>query len=67
MQLDRKTVRIFAYSSIREQSKKRPRARLKTDNETGERRQKYLFFLSPVRLTRFARMRLLLYYYATLN
>ena len=38
MQLDRKTVRIFAYLSIREQSKKRSRARLKTDNESGERR-----------------------------
>ena len=38
MQLDRKTVRILAYSSIREQSNKRSRARLKTDNETRERR-----------------------------
>ena len=38
MQLDRKIVRIFAYLSIREQSNKRSRARLKTDNETGERR-----------------------------
>ena len=36
--LDCKTVRIFAYSSTREQSNKRSRARLKTESETGERR-----------------------------
>ena len=38
MQLDRKIVRIFAYSSIREQSNKGSGARLNSDNETGERR-----------------------------
>ena len=37
--LDCKTVRIFAYSSSREQSSnKRSGARLKTESETGERR-----------------------------
>ena len=36
--LDCKTVRIFAYSSSREQSNKRSGARLKTESETGERR-----------------------------
>ena len=36
--LDCKTVRIFAYSSTREQSNKRSGARLKTESETGERR-----------------------------
>ena len=43
MQLDCKTVRIFAYSSTREQSNKRSRMRLKTESETGERR----FFSLP--------------------
>ena len=38
MQLDCKTVRIFAYSSTREESNQRSGARLKTENETGERR-----------------------------
>ena len=38
MQLDCKTVRIFAYSSIREESNKRSGAGLKTENVTGERR-----------------------------
>ena len=47
--LDCKTVRIFAYSSTREQSNKMSGMRLKTERETGERR----FF--PSRLTRFAR------------
>ena len=36
--LDCKTVRIFAYSSTREQSNKRSGMRLKTESETGERR-----------------------------
>ena len=36
--LDCKTVRIFAYSSTREQSDKRSGMRLKTESETGERR-----------------------------
>ena len=49
--LDCKTVRIFAYSSKREQSSKRSGTRMKTESETGER----LFFS---RLTRFARVRL---------
>ena len=31
-----RTVRIFAYSSTREQPNKRSAARLKTDGETGE-------------------------------
>ena len=58
--VDCKTVRIFAYSSTREQSNKRSGTRLKIDSETGERRK---FFLSPhtpygrVRLARFARVR----------
>ena len=34
MRLDCKTVRIFAYSSTREQSNKRSRMRLKTESET---------------------------------
>ena len=38
MQLDRKTVRIIAYSSTRKESNKRSGASLKTENETGERR-----------------------------
>ena len=52
--LDCKTVRLFAYSSTREQSNKRSGTRLKTESETG-------VFLSPhsVRLARFARVRLL--------
>ena len=50
--LDCKTVRIFAYSSTREQSNKRSRTRLKTESETrGE--------TGGVRLARFARARLL--------
>ena len=36
--IDCKTVRIFAYSSTREQSNKRCGTRLKTESETGERR-----------------------------
>ena len=36
--LDCKTVRIFAYSSTREQSNKRSGTKLKTESETGERR-----------------------------
>ena len=36
--LDCKTVRIFAYSSTREQSNERSGMRLKTESETGERR-----------------------------
>ena len=35
--LDCKTVRIFAYSSTREQPNKRSGARLKMESETGER------------------------------
>ena len=56
--LDCKTVRIFAYSSTREQSNKRSGMRLKTESETGERR---FFFSSRTRpwLARFARVRLL--------
>ena len=37
--LDYKTVRIFAYSSTREQSNKRSGTRLKTESETGERHE----------------------------
>ena len=37
-QIDCKTVRIFAYSSSREQSNKMSGTRLKTESETGERR-----------------------------
>ena len=36
--VDCKTVLIFAYSSMREQSNKRSGMRLKTESETGERR-----------------------------
>ena len=36
--IDCKTVRIFAYSSTREQSNKMSGMRLKTESETGERR-----------------------------
>ena len=38
-----KTVRIFAYSSTRDQSNRRSGTKLKTESETRERR----FFLSP--------------------
>ena len=38
LSLDCKTVRIFAYSSKREQSNERSGTRLKTESETGERR-----------------------------
>ena len=38
LKLDCKTVRIFAYSSTREQSNKKSGMRLKTESETGERR-----------------------------
>ena len=61
--IDCKTVRIFAYSSTREQSNKRSGTRLKTESKTGERRWKYGFFLSPhtpygyVRLASFARVK----------
>ena len=44
MVVDCKTVRIFAYSSTREQSNKRSGAKLKTESKTGERR----FFLLPL-------------------
>ena len=47
--LDCKTVRIFAYSSTREQSNKRSGTRLKTESETEKRRY------GRVRLARFAR------------
>ena len=50
--LDCKTVRIFAYSSTREQSNKRSGTRLKTESETEKRRY------GRVRLARFARVRL---------
>ena len=36
--VDCKTVRIFAYSSTREQSNKRSGTKLKSESETGERR-----------------------------
>ena len=36
LSVDCKTVRIFAYSSTREQSNKRSGMRLKTESETGE-------------------------------
>ena len=35
-ELECNTVRIFAYSSVCEQSNKRSEARLKTESETGE-------------------------------
>ena len=38
IRVDCKTVRIFAYSSTREQSNKRSATKLKTESETGERR-----------------------------
>ena len=50
--LDCKAVRIFAYSSKREQSNERSGTRLKTESETGERRYR------RVRLASFARVRL---------
>ena len=65
--LDCKTVRIFAYSSTREQSNKRSGTQLKTESETWGETLKIrtvrfaYFFLSPhtpygrVRLARFAR------------
>ena len=46
--VDCKTVRIFAYSSKREQSNKRSGTRLKTESETGERQ----FFFPRARKTR---------------
>ena len=46
--VDCKTVRIFTYSSKREQSNKRSGTRLKTESETGERQ----FFFSRARKTR---------------
>ena len=49
--VDCKTVRIFAYSSKREQSNKRSGTRLKTESETGERQ---FFSLASVRLVRHA-------------
>ena len=42
--LDYKTVRIFAYSSTREQSNKRSETRLKTETETRERRLGQMVF-----------------------
>ena len=47
--VDCKTVRIFAYSSKRQQSNKRSGTRLKTESETGERQ---FFSLARVRLVR---------------
>ena len=49
--VDCKTVRIFAYSSKREQSNKRSGTRLKTESETEERQ---FFSLARVRLVRHA-------------
>ena len=46
MKIDCKTVRIFAYSSTREQSNKRSGTRLKTESETGERREKFFSLAS---------------------
>ena len=51
--MDCKTVRIFAYSSSREQLNKRSGTRVKTESKTGERRYR------RERLARFARIRLL--------
>ena len=51
--MDCKTVRIFAYSSSREQLNKRSGTRVKTESKTGERRY------GRERLARFARIRLL--------
>ena len=51
--LDCKTLRIFAYSSTREQSNERSGTRLKTESETGERRFSLAF------LSRASRSRLL--------
>ena len=47
--LDCKTVRIFAYSSTREQSNNSSGTRLKTESETGETRFKYVFFFCLAR------------------
>ena len=41
--LDCKTVRIFAYSSTREQSNKRFGTRLNTESETGAERKNRMF------------------------
>ena len=54
--VDCKTVRIFAYSSKREQSNERSGTRLKTESETGE---SFFSLASHARLARFARVRLL--------
>ena len=51
--MDCKTVRIFAYSSSREQLNKRSGTRVKTESKSGERRY------GRERLARFARIRLL--------
>ena len=45
--VDCKTVRIFAYSSKREQSNKRSGTRLKTESETGERQFFFSRLTSP--------------------
>ena len=45
--VDCKTVRIFAYSSKREQSNKRSGTRLKTESETGERQFFFSRFTRP--------------------
>ena len=47
--IDCKTVRIFAYSSTREQSNKRSATRLKTESETGERRYFFSRLTRPTR------------------
>ena len=58
--LDCKTVRIFAYSSTREQSNKSSRTRLKQRARLGrDSKNTCFFFLSPVRLARFGRVRLI--------
>ena len=59
--VDCKTVRIFAYSSTREQSNKRSGTWLKTESETWGETLKIRFFslAERVRLARFARVRLL--------
>ena len=54
--VDCKTVRIFAYSSTREQSNKRSGTSLKTERETGETPHTSY---TCVRLARFAHVRLL--------
>ena len=50
--LDCKTVRIFAYSSTREQSHKRCGTRLKTESETGERRSVFSLWACEARAVR---------------